>query len=395
MSRTLQMVLFLAVSTSILVGLHFYMYLRLVRDVGLPPHFRWAATAFLGVALISMPITMMVSRFLSPQVAKWVTLGPYYWMAIFFLICVLLLAGDLIRLVWFGASKGGLMPAWLDTDGAALWLRRGIAACSVLVTAVLVVFGALHQAKGPRTVSHQVVLPKMQPELEGFRLVQLSDLHIGPTLDGAWLQNVVDQANQQNPDVVLITGDLVDGTPALLGPQIQPLLALKARFGVFFVTGNHEYYSGAPEWIEFLGKMGIRVLRNQNVTLQVGAASLCIAGVNDYQAASMIPGETSDPAAAVQGCPKDVPIVMMGHDPRTLNGAQQAGVDLLLAGHTHGGQLWPWTWLVRLQQKHRVGFFQVGRTQLYVSPGTGYWGPPLRIGTTSEVTLLQLRTAAP
>lgn len=393
MSRTLSMVLFLLVSTLILVGLHFYMYVRLVRDPMLPPFFRLTLTGVLAVALVSMPVTMIVSRYLAPSVARWVTVGPYYWMAAFFLICVLLLAGDLFRLVWAGLGKFDILPEPWKSVETWLWMKRGIAVLAVSVTGGLVVYGAIHQSRGPAILKHTVTLPHAQPELGGFRLVQLSDLHIGPTLGGDWLVDVVRQVNDLKPDAVLITGDLVDGVPAFLGPELQSLKALKATYGVFFVTGNHEYYSGAPEWITFLEGMGIRVLKNQSVTLQVGASRLCVAGVNDYQAAGMIPGEVSDPARAVEGCPSGAPVVLMAHDPRSVTKAAELGVDLVLAGHTHGGQLWPWTWLVLLQQKHRLGFYRLGNTTLYVSAGTGYWGPPIRVGTTSEITLFEV--AAP
>lgn len=390
MTRTMSMLLFLLVATLILLGLHFYMYMRLVKDPMLPPFLRTMGTALLAIALMSMPTTMIIARYLSPNYSKWVTLGPYYWMAAFFLICVFLVAGDLLRLMWAGLGRLEVLPeSWRSVD-SWLWMKRGIAGLAVSIAGCLVVYGSVHQGRGPQVLHHTVVLRHAQPGLSGLRIVQLSDLHVGPTLGRKWLSDVVARVNEQKPDVVLITGDLVDGLPDKLGPEIQPLKDLTATYGTYFVTGNHEYYSGAPEWITFIEAMGIRVLKNQSVTLQVGAAQLCLAGVNDFQAAGMIPGDVSDPEKAVHGCPPGIPIILMAHDPRSVTKAANAGVSLVLAGHTHGGQLWPWTWAVLLQQKHRQGFYQVGETSLYVSAGTGYWGPPLRIGTQSEISVFDV-----
>lgn len=390
MSRMVQMIMFLIVATLILLSVHYYLYLRMVRDTGVPLHLRWIPILVLGVAVLSMPLIMILARGLSPQTAKWVTLGPYYWMAIFFLLFTFLLAGDALRLVWWGLEKVGALPEPWSSPSVSLWTHRIVAGLSLVGAVGLTVYGAVHQALGPDSVRHEVRLKGVHPDLEGFRIVQLSDLHIGPTLGREWLQKVVQQANAERPDVIVITGDLVDGTPEQLGPELAPLAELSAPFGIFFVTGNHEYYSGAPEWIEFLTARGIRVLRNQHVVLQSGSGQLCLAGVNDLQGASMFPEEGSSPAKAIDGCPTGVPTILLAHDPRSVTEAAKAHVDLVLSGHTHGGQFWPWTWMVLLQQANREGFYRHGETQLYVTPGTGYWGPPVRLGTTGEITRFEI-----
>jgi predicted MPP superfamily phosphohydrolase len=333
---------------------------------------------------------MLAARYLAPQTARWVLAGPYYWMALLFLLFFFLLGGDILRgLYWAGGRTGILPDNWL-TPEVRLYLRRGIAIVAGAGAVLLTVYGAIHQAQGPVVATHAPRIKSLSPSMEGFRIVQLSDLHIGPTLGAQWLTSVVRQVNAEKPDLVVITGDLTDGTPDMLGPELEPLFSIQATYGIYAVTGNHEYFSNAPAWVEYLEKHGVRVLRNEHVVIQQDGARLCLAGVNDIQGSTMIPGERSDPFAAVQGCPPGTPVILLCHDPRSAVDAAKANVDLVLAGHTHGGQFWPWTWMVGLQQQHRVGFFQLGQTLLYVNPGTGFWGPPVRVGTTSEITSFHL-----
>jgi uncharacterized protein len=230
--------------------------------------------------------------------------------------------------------------------------------------------------------------------LEGFRIVQITDIHVGPTIKAQYLRAIVDRVNALQPDVVAVTGDLVDGSVAELGEHVRPLADLRARHGVYFVTGNHEYYSGVHGWVKELQRLGLRVLHNEHVVLQHGAASLVLAGVTDYSGHHFDPDHRSDPARSLQGAPTGVPRILLAHQPRTAPAAAQAGFDLQISGHTHGGQFLPWIFFVPLQQPYIAGLHQLGRLWVYVSRGTGYWGPPKRLGAPSEISELLLAGSA-
>jgi len=218
-------------------------------------------------------------------------------------------------------------------------------------------------------------------------------VHVGPTIGRTFIEQIVAQANAANPDVIAITGDLVDGSVEELREHVAPLAQLKARYGVYFVTGNHEYYSGAQAWCEELERLGIRVLRNERVSIGGADASFDLAGIDDAHAHQFGNGHGADLARAVLGRDPSRELVLLAHQPRAVFEAVEHGVGLQLSGHTHGGQIWPWTYLVRLQQPVVAGLARFSDTQVYVSRGTGYWGPPMRLAAPAEITRVTLRTA--
>jgi len=207
------------------------------------------------------------------------------------------------------------------------------------------------------------------------------------------VEDIVERTNALAPDIIAITGDLVDGSVASLWDAVAPLQKLRARYGVFFVTGNHEYFSGVGPWMEALGRLGIRVLGNERVSIGTGADGFDLAGVHDYSAARIAPEHRSDVAAALAGRDPGREVILLAHQPKSVVEASKLGVGLQLSGHTHGGQLWPFTFFVRLAQPYVVGLHRHGDTQIYVSPGTGFWGPPMRLGTRSEITRITLSSA--
>jgi predicted MPP superfamily phosphohydrolase len=232
--------------------------------------------------------------------------------------------------------------------------------------------------------------------LHGFRIAQISDMHVGPTIKHDDLRAVVAVVNRLRADLVAVTGDLVDGTVADLARHVAPLRDLASVHGTFFVTGNHEYYSGADAWIAELRRMGVNVLMNQHVVLVRGTAQVVVAGVTDYSAHHFEPTQRSDPLAALTGAPQDAAVrLLLAHQPRSAAAAARAGFDLQLSGHTHGGQFFPWNYFVRLQQPFTAGLHRLGDLRVYTSRGTGYWGPPKRFGAPSEITLLRLVPASP
>ena len=241
-------------------------------------------------------------------------------------------------------------------------------------------------------VDVEIKLAKLPRGLDGFSIVQLSDLHVGPTIDRAFVQRVVDLANDLKPDLVALTGDIVDGKLATFKDGAAPLGGLRSRHGTFAVTGNHEYYSGADPWIAHLTSIGVKYLRNQRVTIGDGAASFDLAGVDDHSAHGFGRGHGEDLEGATTGRDPSRALVLLAHQPRQVRRAHKYGVDLQLSGHTHGGQIWPWHYLVKLQQGGLLGGrYEHEGTQLYVTRGCGYWGPRVRLFAPLEITRVILR----
>ena len=268
-------------------------------------------------------------------------------------------------------------------------VRLGVIGVATGLTTV----GVVVARRLPRLVEVEVPIEGLAPGLDGFRIAQLSDIHVGPTIKGEFLAGMVEQVNGLDVDMVAVTGDLVDGRVSVLGPHVAALGALRSRHGSFFVTGNHEYYSGAEEWMAELRRIGVSVLHNEHVVLAHEGARLALAGVPDRTAGRFLAGHEPDVAGALAGTEEADLRVLLAHQPIQIRQAEGLPLDLQLSGHTHGGQYFPFTWVIRLVQPFVAGLHRVGRAWLYVSPGSGYWGPPLRAGAPAEITLLTLRPA--
>lgn len=283
---------------------------------------------------------------------------------------------------------------WWVNGSLATTAVQGSAAALVLASLAISLAGFFNARRAPRLVTVDVPLPRLPAALHGFTIVQLTDIHVGPTLGAPWLHRVVAQVNRVQADMIALTGDLVDGRVDRLAPHVAPLQHLQSRHGTFFVTGNHEYYSGAAHWIAHLRTLGLRVLLNEHVVLEQDTATLVVAGVTDHSAHHFDATQRSDPHRAVQDAPTGAPRILLAHQPRSIVQAAAAGFDLQLSGHTHGGQFLPWNWFVPLQQPFTAGLHRHQNQWIYVSRGTGYWGPPKRFGAPAEITVLRLvRTA--
>ncbi len=263
-----------------------------------------------------------------------------------------------------------------------------------IVAAVITLWGFVNARRTAGIVRIDVPVVDLPSALHGFTMAQISDVHVGPTIKRPYLEAIVEAVNALGADLVAVTGDLVDGSVRDLAEHVAPLAGLRSREGTFFVTGNHEYYSGAAAWVAELRRIGVTALMNEHVVVRRGEASIVIAGVTDYSAGHFDPAQASDPRAALAGSPQAAVRVLLAHQPRSAEAAEAAGFDLQLSGHTHGGQFLPWNFLVRLQQPFTAGLKRWRRMWVYTSRGTGYWGPPKRFGAPSEITLLRL-VAAP
>ena len=380
-----RILLFLVVLAVIVGGGHYYLWTRLVRDTQLPMPWSRVATGLLFV----LPVLTLVGQVLGrgPRGAAtplaWLA---YVWMGTAFFLLLGVLAADLFRVALRVAA---LVNPGLDDPGRRLFFHRVLGAGAAL-TGLGLAAGGMASALGTTTIEKvKITLRGLGKERSGYRIVQISDIHVGPTIGKEFMDRLVARINALEPDMIAITGDLVDGSVAHLGPFVAPLGELKARDGVFFVTGNHEYYSGVDPWLLFLGSLGIRVLRNERVAVG-GDAGFDLAGVDDASAHRFGKGHGADLERALHGRDEARAVVLLAHQPRAALEAAERGVQLVLSGHTHGGQMFPWHHAVKLQQPFVAGLHRHKDTQVYVSRGTGYWGPPMRVSAPAEITEIEL-----
>jgi predicted MPP superfamily phosphohydrolase len=372
----------------VLGSLHYYVWTRLVRDPQLPAPWAGLASGTIFAFAALLVVAMPSSFFLPKSVTAPLVWAAYVWLGLWFFLVVLLVTTDLAQLVAYGVrtAVGG---EELDPARRVL-LKRAVAA---IVTFAAIALGISSLTEGLRRVSVKkirIALRRVRPGRVGYKIVQLSDVHVGPTIGRAFVEQIVAQTNALEPDVIVITGDLVDGTVDVLRDAVAPLAGLKAKDGVFFVTGNHEYYSGVDAWLAHLPTLGIRVLRNERVVIGEGAEAFEIAGVDDWSASSHGDGHGADLSKALEGRDRGRALILLAHQPKQVFEAAERDVDLQLSGHTHGGQIFPFNFLVRLQQPYVGGFHMHEGTAIYVSRGTGYWGPPMRLGAPSEITQIEL-----
>jgi uncharacterized protein len=260
----------------------------------------------------------------------------------------------------------------------------------VTVSGVLTGYGYANATQIPEVKTVEIPVTGLPEDLDGFRIVQLTDIHASPTIKRPFIEAVVEQANLLQPDMVALTGDLVDGSVTRLRYDVAPLAGLKAANGCFFVTGNHEYYSGVDSWVHHVRSLGFQVLLNQHHLISRKGARILVAGVTDYRGGRFDEKHHSDPLKAMKNAPDSDYKILLAHQPKSIFQASNAGFDLQISGHTHGGQFFPWNLFVGMTQPYVVGLDQYKGTHIYVSRGTGYWGPPLRLGSPSEITLIKL-----
>lgn len=380
--------LFFAVMTLVVGGVHYYLYARLARAPGLEAWQRIGAVVF-GAGAILMPAGMILSRVLSRPLSTVLATVTFSWMGLVVLLFFLTLGSEVFR---GGAALLELTRVVPDDPERRAFMARAMSGAIGVAAVGLGGYGAA-RARSPIVKELSVSLSRFPSALDGLKIVQLTDVHIGPLIDGAWLRDVVVRVNELSPDVIAITGDLVDGSVAELRDHVAPLADLKAKHGVYFVTGNHEYYSGVDEWIAELTRLGIRVLRNERVSIGEGDASFDLAGVDDLRAKGFGGDHGADIGKALAGRDIERELVLLAHQPKQAFESAEHGVGLQLSGHTHGGQIWPWGFFVRLDQTFVAGLDRLKETQIYTSCGTGYWGPPMRVGAPPEITAITLSRA--
>ncbi|MGW4779107.1 metallophosphoesterase [Streptomyces filamentosus] len=426
---------FLAVVLALLGAVHWYVWRRLVRDVTAPGGAARRAGTAVVVALPLFSVAALASGradapFWFQRAVAW---PGFLWLALLLYVVLALLVGEAVRPVLHRvlARRAAAEPVAVavsapapvptavpvpasvpegepeqESEGAAgaaveagpvagsgtgagvsrrLFVSRVVGGAAVAVAAGTVANGAYGVLRGPRVKRVTVPLAKLPRAAHGYRVAVVSDIHLGPILGRAHSQRIVDAINATQPDLIAVVGDLVDGTVENLGPAAEPLAGLRARHGSFFVTGNHEYFSGADAWVDHVRELGMRPLRNERLEI---AAGFDLAGVDDVAGESE--GQGPDFVRALGDRDRSRAAVLLAHQPVVIDDAVRHGVDLQLSGHTHGGQLWPGNLLAELANPTVAGLERYGDTQLYVSRGAGAWGPPVRVGAPSDITLVQL-----
>jgi predicted MPP superfamily phosphohydrolase len=399
----------------VVIGLvHFYLWKRLVRDTLRAGRPRRAGTLAAVLLAVLVPVTLIGVRSGAAEFLAW---PGYLWIALMFYLLVILVVLEVPRLVvslmWRArrrtvavlsdsSAEAGVPGPTGDDPGAdavadpggpagtgierRLLLARGAAIFAGLTAAGVTGYGVKTALGPPQLDRVQLPMPKLPRAMDGTRLAVVSDIHVGPLTGTRHVGRIVDLINSVRADIVCIVGDLVDGTVAELGPSAAPLADIESRFGAFFVTGNHEYYSGFEPWVQELARLGVRPLRNERLAI----GGLDLAGVNDIGGVEF--GDGPDFGKALGDRDPARPVVLMAHQPVAAEQAAPFGVDLQVSGHTHGGQMVPFNLLVKLQQPVVSGLGRVDGVPVYVTNGAGFWGPPVRVGAPPQVTVIELRT---
>lgn len=395
--------MFILVLGSILALMHLYVWKRMVKDTTGPGRLRWLLTGLVVALLLLLMAALVVPRVFGVAESGWLAWPGYLWFGLqvylFLALLVLEPVRWLLRRRQIRTRPGPetrpdpapeSAPAETPAVDRRMFLARASAVAAGAAAVGLVGTGAATALGPPQLLRVPVRLPRLDRAFDGYRIAVVSDIHLGPLLGRAHTERIVRIINEAEPDLVAVVGDVVDGTVAELGAAAAPLQDLQTRDGAFFVTGNHEYFvDDTDEWIRELERLGLQPLRNENTRIRRGAAGFDLAGVNDIAGAQH--SDAPDFDRALTGLNPQDPTILLAHQPVEVSRAAERGVDLQLSGHTHGGQMWPFHYAVALAQPALAGLSRVGDTQLYVTRGAGFWGPPVRVGAPPDISLLNLR----
>lgn len=391
--------MFIVILSAVLGLMHIYLWKRLVKDTTRPGRVRRVLSVVVVALAALLVATLVLPRLFDWTESAWYAWPGYLWFGLLFYLFVTLLVLEPVRLALRGWVKRTPSEVAEPSPGERrapsamnrrVFLARATAVTAGAASVGLVGFGVSTAVGAPNVLRVPVKLRRLDQAFNGFRIAVVSDIHLGPLSGRTHTERIVRMINEAEPDLVAIVGDLVDGTVEELGPAAEPLRDLSSREGVFFVTGNHEYFvEDPPSWLDELERLGVVPLRNEHTAIRRGAASFDLAGVNDIAGE-----ERSDPPdldGALSGTNPLRPTILLAHQPVWVLDAAARGVDLQLSGHTHGGQMWPFHYLVRAAQPSLAGLSAVGDTQLYVTRGAGFWGPPVRIGAPPDITVVSLQ----
>lgn len=390
----IRLFIFLGILLTLVAVAESYIYRRVVAYSCVGKWGRHTTRVLLFVLLAAVPLIISLQRlgyenFWTDSAAWFVYMSLGFLSMLLMLIVIM----DIFKFTWWGARKfTDAIPEEAEdfNPGRRVFIGTSFSSALIMASAGLTAAGAYQAVKIPEVRIVTVPAGRIPEALTNLKIVQISDVHAGPTLKRSWIEGLVKKINKLEPDILVLTGDLVDGSVQRLGVDVSPLADIKTRLGKYFVTGNHEYYSGVLPWIDKVKELGFEVFQNNHKIIDHEGAKLLLAGVPDFRAGGFIKDHTSDPMLAIKGAPDSDYKILLAHQPKSLHAATLAGFDLQISGHTHGGQFWPWNLFVGLDQPVTAGLKKIENMHIYVSRGTGYWGPPVRLGAPSEITLIRL-----
>jgi predicted MPP superfamily phosphohydrolase len=393
--------IFFAVFTTFLILMQSYIGWRFIAPARLRRFYKWISWGFLFLFPLFLPLTFQfrmkgINTWWS-DLSGWI---GYISLGFFSLVLAFLLVKDLIWIIAAFIKSVISMVKWItnpkpisktapDRERRHFLVQSmnlGLLGTSALLTGC----GFYEARRSPALVNVSVPISNLPKELEGLQIVQISDLHVGITIKRDYVERVVQQVNDLEAPLIAFTGDLADGLVSGIRDEVAPLQDLCAPYGKFFVTGNHEYYAGVEDWVEEIDRLGFTVLNNSHQTVNHRNEKFILAGVTDYGGGRFLSSHISNPKRAIEGAGPEKVKILLAHQPRSIFAAANAGFDLQISGHTHGGQYMPWNILIELYQPFTKGLHRYKKTWIYVNSGTGYWGPPLRLGIPSEITLFTL-----
>ncbi len=383
-------IIFFSTVTIIILSIHYYLWLRLIRDTGLNGLYKDIGTYSLIAFTLSFPIALLADRILPLKYSFPLLWLSYFWLGVMMLLFFLLFSIDIIKIIIYIFQKLTMAGEEIANPERREFVSGLIASAASTIVLISSGIGVKNYYSNAVVKKFNVSLKGLPEALKGFKIVQISDLHLGQMMTKKILEQIVDQVNSLKPDLIAITGDLADGSTAKLLNEANPLKNLKAEKGIYFVTGNHEYYSGVENWTLAIDKMGIKVLNNENIKIRREDDYFYLAGVTDHEGKNFGRKHASDFKKALSGLENGKKKILLAHQPIAVQKASEYGTDLVLAGHTHGGQIWPFNYFVYLQQPYLKGFYDYNGTKLYVNQGTGCWGPPVRLGSKNEITQIIL-----
>lgn len=390
-------ILFIMISLLILSGGYFYVGYKLISTANFSSPMNIFLWSVLLVLLLSLYLPFILTRIGFQNrlldFLLWVGyagLGLMSFLIIFLLIKdITILSGFIYKKIASLFSKPEIVQ--VNDPERRKFLMNLINFGIIGAASTLTTYGIYQATKKPYTKRVFIPVKNYSDSLKEFTIVQVSDLHVGPTIKKNYVQLIVSEVLKINPDVFVFTGDLVDGSVENLRDDVEPLREIKPKYGKFFITGNHEYYSGAVEWMKYAENLGFTVLHNRNRIINYNGTPIMFAGVPDVQGIQFYEDHYSDPIEAIKNSEESSVKILLAHQPKSLYKAIEAGFDIQLSGHTHGGQFIPWNFIAKIGQPFIKGLNKLNNTWIYVSNGTGYWGPPLRIGARSEITVIKFK----